>query len=424
MIHKLRNKGFSGKFLKIIEAMLNNVTQIPKTNGCFLSPILTTQRLKQGDNLNPILFDIFFDDIEDIFDENCDPVSLSDDLSINHLLYADDMALLSLSSEGLQYSLNKLYTYCNKWKLEVSTVKTKVMIFNSSGRLLKGYRFYYDGISLEQVKEFKYLGTTFSASRSGSHHLPKEKLRKQANKAYFPMLKALHKIEFDIVPSLHLFDTLITPVLNYNCEVLSQISKHKIEAINNNKYKLEKLYLDTPGEKLHLHFCRNILGVSNKISVVATLGELGSYPLMIKSFSQMVKYWHHIKTEVDSNSLVYKILSFMVNKERLGQHNWMSTIKFMLCYCGMEDVWLNPNIIKNESLATKCNIILRDKFVEYWSSLLRSQQSSMLNDNKNTNSHGNNKLRTYRLIKSDYRTENYLIHVNSHDERKMLAKLR
>ena len=238
------------------------------------------------------------------------------------------------------------------------------------------------------------------------------------------MLKASHKIEFDAVPRLHLFDILITPILNKNCEVLSQISKHKIVAINNNKYGLEKLYLDTPGEKLHLQFCRNILGVSNKTSVVATLGELGSYPLMIKSFSQMIKYWHHIKAEVDSNSLVYKILSFMENKERLGQHNWMSTIKFILCYCGMEDVWLNPNIIKNGSLATKCNIILRDKFVEYWSALLHSQQSSALSDNKNTNTHGNNKLRTYRLIKSDYRIENYLIHVNSRDERKMLAKLR
>ena len=86
MITKLRNKGFSGKFIKIIEAMLNNVTQIPKINGYFLSPILTTQGLKQGDNLSPILFDIFFDDIEDIFDENCDPVSLSDYLSVNHLL--------------------------------------------------------------------------------------------------------------------------------------------------------------------------------------------------------------------------------------------------------------------------------------------------------------------------------------------------
>ena len=99
---------------------------------------------------------------------------------------------------------------------------------------------------------------------------------------------------------------------------MSQLSKHKIEAINDNKYRLEKLYFDTPGEKLHLQFCRNILGVSNKTSVVATLGELGSYPLMIKSFSQMIKYWHHIETEVDSNSLVYKILSFMENKYQVN----------------------------------------------------------------------------------------------------------
>ena len=53
------------------------------------------------------------------------------------------------------------------------------------------------------------------------------------------MLKALHKIEFDAVPSPHLFATLLTPILNYNCELLSQISKHKIEAINNNKLNLK-----------------------------------------------------------------------------------------------------------------------------------------------------------------------------------------
>ena len=380
MIDKLKVKGFTGKFLKIIEAMLNNIVQIPKINSYFLSPVVTTLGLKQGDNLSPILFDIFFDDVEEIFDEECDPVILSDELSINHLLYADDMAILSMSSVGLQNSLNKLYTYCNKWGLKVSTIKTKVVVFNTSGRLLKGYRFYYNGISLEQVKEFKYLGTTFSAS--GSHQLPKEKLRKQANKAYFPMLKALHKIDFDAVPSLHLFDTLIAPILNYNCEVLNQISKHRLEAINNNAYSLEKLYFDTPGEKVHLQLCRNILGVSNKTSVVATFGELGCYPLMIGSFSQIIKYWHRIKTEVDNSFLIYKVVSFMENRESLGQHNWLSTIKFILHYCGMDDVWFNPHTINNGSIAPKCSVILRNKFVDYWSSLLHDQHSSAYNGKK------------------------------------------
>lgn len=276
----------------------------------------------------------------EIFDQDCDPVILSDNLSINHLLYADDMAILSLSKDGLQNSLNKLYTYCTKWELEVSIIKTKIIIFNSSGRLLKGYQFHYNGIPLEQVREFKYLGTTFSAS--GNHLHPKERLRIQANKAYFPMLKALQKIDFDAVPSIHLFDTLITPILNYNCEMWNQISKYKLEAINRGEYKLEKLYFETPGEKLHLQFCRNILGVSNKTSVVATLGELGCYQLMIKSFSQMIKYWHHIKTQIDSSTLICKAISFMEQRESQGQYNWLSTVKHILYYCGLQEIWLNP----------------------------------------------------------------------------------
>ena len=88
-------------------------------------------------------------------------------------LYSDDMAILSLSSEGFQNCLNRIYMYCNKWKIEVSTVKTKILIFNTSGKLMKGYRFHYNGKILEQVRDFKYSGTTFSAT--GNVSCAKEK---------------------------------------------------------------------------------------------------------------------------------------------------------------------------------------------------------------------------------------------------------
>ena len=96
LIFKLKSKGFSGKFLMSIVALMNNVLQIPKINGKLLPPIVTSTGLKQEDNLSPILFDIFFDDVELIFDSKCEPVVLSDELSLNLLSYADDMAILSL----------------------------------------------------------------------------------------------------------------------------------------------------------------------------------------------------------------------------------------------------------------------------------------------------------------------------------------
>ena len=154
---------------------------------------------------------------------------LTGELSINHLLYADDMAILLLSGHGLQNSLYKLKVYCYKWHIELNTTKTTIIVFSTTGRLLKRYRFSYNGKILEQVREFKYLGTTFSGS--GSLICAKEKLQKQANKAYFPMLKALQ-----------------------------------------------------------LQICRNILGVSKETSVLASLGELGCYSLLLSCCVHMVKY--------------------------------------------------------------------------------------------------------------------------------------
>ena len=121
----------------------------------------------------------------------------------------------------------------------------------------------------------------------------------------FPcLIKTLHKIDFDAVPSLHLLDSLIAQILNYNSQMWSQLSKQNLDAINNNDYKLVKLFFDTPGEKLLLQFCRKILGVANKTSIAAILGELGCYPLLIKCFTQMIKHLHHIRTEVDHDTLI------------------------------------------------------------------------------------------------------------------------
>ena len=51
------------------------------------------------------------------------------------LLFADGMVILGETSEDLQDSLNKLCKYCNKWGLEVNTVKTNVVVFRRRGGL-------------------------------------------------------------------------------------------------------------------------------------------------------------------------------------------------------------------------------------------------------------------------------------------------
>jgi hypothetical protein len=52
-------------------------------------------------------------------------------------MYAEDIILLSKSAKGLQKKLDILNTYCKDWCLTVNTSKTKILIFNNVGRLLK-----------------------------------------------------------------------------------------------------------------------------------------------------------------------------------------------------------------------------------------------------------------------------------------------
>ena len=66
--------------------------------------------LKQECNLSPTLFNIFINDIPNLFNRSCDPARL-DNTDLSCLLYADDLILLSESKAGLQKCLSKLEIY-------------------------------------------------------------------------------------------------------------------------------------------------------------------------------------------------------------------------------------------------------------------------------------------------------------------------
>ena len=53
-------------------------------------------------------------------------------ISVNPLLYADDVILHSSSENGLQRYLNVLNKFCINWKLDVNHEKLIVMVFNSN----------------------------------------------------------------------------------------------------------------------------------------------------------------------------------------------------------------------------------------------------------------------------------------------------
>ena len=131
--------------------------------------------------------------------------------SVDSLIWADDLVLLSKSEKGLNEMLKTVEEYCDENKLIINTEKTKCMIFNKSGKLLRRH-FYLKGVQLENVRTYKYLG--FLITPSGEISSGLKDLRNRALKA-FMMLKQDLGTAFnqDVLTTLSLVDALIKPIL-------------------------------------------------------------------------------------------------------------------------------------------------------------------------------------------------------------------
>ena len=167
--------------------------------------------IKQSDNLSPILFNIFIDDVVKLFNpEICGDISL-DGTPVNSLIYADDLLIISTSQEGLQKSLDKLVEYCNSWKLEINTRKTKVIIFRPTKKI-DNYSFSIYGERVDIVNNITYLG--ISLSYTGNFTGAMKNVKLNGMRALFKLLSSLKSSKINNATiNIKLFDSTIKPIL-------------------------------------------------------------------------------------------------------------------------------------------------------------------------------------------------------------------
>ena len=83
-------------------------------------------------------------------------------------MYADDVVLLPESAAGLQDKLKRLEEFCDDWRLNVNTDKTKIIVFSKAVRIIKS-KFKFKNETIDGVSSYRYLGLYFSASGSFSY---------------------------------------------------------------------------------------------------------------------------------------------------------------------------------------------------------------------------------------------------------------
>ena len=132
--------------------------------------------MRQGENLSPLLFALFLNDLDTFFSKqkgdtlhyidklynDCNN-NVSRMLNLFVLLYADDTVIMAENECGMQRNLNLLNEYCNCNGLRVNISKTKMMVFaRSKTRLRNLPTFKFGNLDLDLVDDYVYLGICFN----------------------------------------------------------------------------------------------------------------------------------------------------------------------------------------------------------------------------------------------------------------------
>ena len=127
----------------------------------------------------------------------------------------------------------------------------------------------------------------------------------QALKAIFKLNRYLYNFT-NITPrlKLELFDKLVTPILNYGSE----------------EWGFAKA---TQVERIHMSFCKQLLGVKTSTQNDFIYGELGRTNFYTKRIYIIIKYWFKV-VYADEKKYISQIYKVMLNDIRDNQNikNW------------------------------------------------------------------------------------------------------
>lgn len=402
---KLQRAGINGKIYDLIRSMYQNSISRVKCKNTLTDSIDIKQGVHQGSVLSPLLFNIFINDIGNTLLTDAAPILY--DSKVNHLLYADDLVLLSTTEEGLQRNIDRVHEYCTNWGLTINTDKSKVMTFSKTGRIFKDrFRFVVGKYDLEYVNQYKYLGVIFTNNAKFS--VAEKTLSMKASRALFSIKQSV--FDKSIKPSslLHIFDALVKPIALYNSEIwLGHKSCFRGKTVE----EMFELTLKNTNEfdKIYMRFCKHVLGVHSKASNFAVISELGQFPLIISTITSCINFWLHT-IQSNTDSLLQKAYQEQVNSS-INNSIWLQFVKSLLYDLGFSHVWNNQCTFNASALLFSIKNKLKERFISFWKKRLSSEE-------------GMKKLRTYKLLKQNFGIEPYLENLFDKDLRKCLCSFR
>ena len=205
--------------------------------------------------LSPFLFTLYIGELVDqLKSTGCQGVYLNEDFpNVFMLLYADDIDACADTKVRLQKMIDEVVQDCKCWGLKVNMLKTKILVFRRGGIINRHENWTFDGMLIEIVNCYKYLGIFFTVKLNWS--LAKKTLASQAKKALNLFQRFRYKC--GVLPgniANDLFDKTILPVALYGSEIWGYEYSETIESV---QYKFCRQTLCVPSNTHKVHYMVN-----------------------------------------------------------------------------------------------------------------------------------------------------------------------
>ena len=313
-------------------------------------------------------------------------MTISNDLTLSILLYADDVVLISETEDGVQSMLDSLRDWSNRWKLKVNEHKSKVVHFRQASDEPTGMEFKYGDQVLEIVPMYRYLGldlydtVDFSETVSG--------LSKSASRALGVITSKYSTHDgLDYKTYTKLFDSMVCPIMDYGCEIWGARKRDCMDVIQHRAM-------------------RTFLGVGKCAPLPMMYGDMYWIPSHARQQAAMVRYWSRL-LKMPPYRLNKQIFEWDYLHARRG--TWCYDIKKIFEKCDMSELY-EQKCAEHDTVAK-----------------VRDTLRHLDKEQRKIDMAATSRMKVYRDINGDYdhtAPARYLVIPLSRQQRSVLARLR
>jgi hypothetical protein len=316
----LKKKQVSEELIEATKSIYMKTTNTVRMLNIQSEPFETTQGVRQGGSLSPVLFINVIDEIvkecKKTFKKYCIGWNRMQMINAEMCIFADDIVLIAETAEKLKYNLEKWNLEASKYNLNVNKEKTQIMKISRKQGTEDQIEVMIDQQKIIQTNSYKYLGTVINNKGDIEDDLNNRmentgKLFQALNRGF------LNNKEISTKTKMTIYKTIYRPTVTYGAEnwILNKRHQSRIQAAE-------------------MKYLRRTIGVkrTDRIRNEEIRERLKIKPILESIKEKKLAWFGHL-TRMDNNRQVKRVWDAKpIGKNRRGRpiKEWNSDISQIL----------------------------------------------------------------------------------------------